>query len=273
MQMIYPLPPEELDDKTLGEMISACAQTLCNAQCEITLFDGGYSLDWKNKPPLGGKDINNEWSQWARECRANYDQLVKMGLACCREYMWRFSDFEWEDVIIDKDDDFYEYSIIVSTNELKEHKLQSVIEFARDNAPSLPVEVKEYSDILKRECYMPMPTPMPLVMPDKYKVYKLREFGAGTVITQDYLNKVFSEFNNSDFKDSYADVIESYRNYYKARLRKMSKKLVKCTKLHEGICYNDDGSIDEECECDAMGYIAQAPTWTRRTKPEWLGDL
>lgn len=214
--------PEEtakaLDDKALGKMVSACAQVLCNAQCELTLFDGGYSMDWKNKPPLGGKDINSEWSKWARECRANYLELVEYASACCVEYIYR--TLEWPNVIA------------------KEHKHQAVITWCADNVPDLPLFQPGLSAELTVSWTLnelsKLPMPFPLVMPDKYKF----------------------------IQNSEPELIESYRAYYKAKLR---KRLEKCSSTFgtpneiSGGCKEKNNQVEIK--------------WTRRQKSEWLGDL
>jgi hypothetical protein len=227
--------PEEtaqaLDDKTLGEMIAACAQTLCNAQCEITLFDGGYSLDWKNKPPLGGKDINNELSQWARECRANYLELVKYAIACCVEYYYRLDSFDSHYSNLPKEVAFH-------------NKYKDVIAWCADNVPSLPDGEKEFLSLMGGAMWREKVTPMPLVMPDKYQ--KLAHYNP-------------DNWNTSEHIDN---VIYAYRNYYRA---KVWKKLEKCNSIFESPNEISGGCKENNNEVEIK--------WTRRTKPQWLGDL
>jgi uncharacterized protein involved in tolerance to divalent cations len=199
---LYPLPSGELDDKTLDKQIKAITQVLFNVHHLATVPEDAatWGLPWA------------KYQKWALECLANYKRLVNTGLACCNEYVWRFSDFEWEDRI-KKDQEgnyLYEYSQIVGTNELKEHELQPVIKWMRDNVPDLPLH-----PMIKKDIYASAETttPFPLVMPKKYYVYET-----------DYAGKIVN-----------TDVIESYRNYYRAQLNKLKN----------------------------------TPIWTRREKPEW----
>lgn len=205
--------PEEtakaLDDKALDKMIKALAQTLCNAQCELTVFYGGYAMDWKNKPPLGGKDINSEWSQWARECRANYLALVKYAKVCCEEWRHRF---HCTCHVFADDDGMFK------CGHKNFHKHHDAIQWCAENVPDLPLFQPGLSDELTvswtpKELSM-LPMPFPLVMPEKYKE---------------------NIFDNGAQSNIVWATTQSYRNYYSAKLKE--------------------------------------PIWTRREKPEWLGDL
>jgi uncharacterized protein involved in tolerance to divalent cations len=227
---IYPLPSGELDDDTLEEQIKAIAQTLCNVHyLRMRMNNETYLFIEAYKIPMLPKRHHDLFSLWAKECLANYNELVNTGLACCNEYVWRFSDFEWEDRI-KKDQEgnyLYEYSEIVGTNELKEHELQPVIKWAMNNVPDLPViTCVNFYD--KRNGKKPLYgrrwferveqiTPFPVVMPKKY------------------FSGMF-DYKDEEIKH---DVIQSYRNYYRAKLKKLKN----------------------------------APTWTGRQMPEWLEDL
>lgn len=158
-----------LDDATLSRQIKAIAQCLCNVHHIISAlplseFAKGNQND---HIPLSPYKFGNKYDKWAYECRANYLKMVEMGMACCREYEWRFTEYEWEDRIIDKENDFYEYSEIVGTNKLKEHKLQHVIEWSGKNVPDLDKYL-----LLTCPPQPPKETPFPVVMPEEYKRIK-----------------------------------------------------------------------------------------------------
>jgi hypothetical protein len=93
-----------LDDKQLNKQIKEIAQVLCNVHwmirvpcpvCDVgDAEDGCTCLPINNLEgkPLAPK-LNNfewdEWSQWARECIANYKWLVEFGWRCLEEYWYR----------------------------------------------------------------------------------------------------------------------------------------------------------------------------------------
>jgi hypothetical protein len=138
--IIYPLPPQELDDVTLSRQIKNVAQVLCNVHHKIIANDFAFfdkeAILKSNKAPIGIiRYPNSGFNKWAATCRANYLKLVEMGIAACEEYTFRFSkrgeDNKWKDAgWIDFSIPYYE--------ELKQHKLQAVIEWAASNIPSLP---------------------------------------------------------------------------------------------------------------------------------------
>jgi hypothetical protein len=232
--IIYPLPPEELDDKTLDEQIEAIAQTLCNVHYRIK---NGAEATIKYKGRCDRIPLElisfDEFSEWASECLANYLKLVEMGLACCEEYRLRFS----EPLL----------NIYGEEGKVKEHKLQYVIEWARENVPELPVRIDSKYNIddscidLDSRIDKEITTPFPLVMPEEYKVYFVSENGS----------------KGAPF------IIESYRNYYRAKLYKKKQ-----CKNHEPEYEFTNG----ECpEClTKSGIIEIEPKWTRREKPNWL---
>lgn len=250
--MIYPLPQEELDDQTLDEQINTLAQTLCNVHHKILAkrynnmavqeFLQNHEKGWKgstNIIPLAYLQ-NGEYDEWASECRANYNELVKMGLVCCGEYNYRFEEITYD-----------EMGVTLIHIKVNEHKLRHVIEWAKDNVPDLQNECLDHKTCKYGEdCDYTEPTPFPLVMPDEYIV------GYDLPRDPNYERMKFT--------------IESYRDYYKARLQKVRE--VKCKECN-GTGYND--SIEEyslRCGLCDYGVIRQTPepTWTRRTKPDWL---
>ena len=141
--MIYPFPLAEIDDKTLKKQIKAIAQVLCNVhhlenECSKKIDD--------NIPLSRSKNYKNilKWSQWARECVANYNKLVEMGLASCAENDYRHK--------------------LKLKIEYKPHKMFSVILWARDNVPNLIILDKWGTVTLNGR-----PTPFPLVTPKKFR--------------------------------------------------------------------------------------------------------
>lgn len=228
--IIYPLPPAELDDKTLNQQIKAIAQTLCNVHHEVD----GLRITLKQIPlspervVKHGKGIELSWdnyTSWASECLANYKHLVDMGLACCSEYIYRYSDIKCPSCHKEHSDKFFDITKpnmpcencgqFAGSTELVRHEYESVIEFARDNVPDLPdkLDCVGLPVIDTDPDYCPT-TPFPLVMPEKYYKYTSFEFTK---------NETFAHI----------DIEESYRNYYR----------------------------------DNLSHVA---TWTRREKPEWL---
>lgn len=87
-----------LDDKSLDNMIKDIAKTLFmvhylklareNKHLEISelLKQTGFKAGIRNKD---GALIDDKFTQWGTECRANYLYLVELGLACNKEYTIR----------------------------------------------------------------------------------------------------------------------------------------------------------------------------------------
>lgn len=145
---------------------------------------------------LSPKNINSKWSCWARECVANYNYLVELGSRCCLEHINRT----------------YKYG----DEKIKTHKMQSIIEWVQDNVPNLPTQffIRDElgGDRIQGGLLGNEHTSIPLVMPKKYINYETIE------IIEDNI---------------FVNAINSYRNYYKSKLKP-----------------------------DA--------TWTRREKPAWI---
>lgn len=243
--VIYPLSPEELDDKTLDEQIKAIAQTLCNMHHYFNAKD----------VPLKEFDFHKQyqviWRQYLRECLANYKKLVDMGLACCEEWLYRFDPCH----ITVKESSFpfsnQQAKEFVYGDKIKDiqHKRHEVITWARDNVPDLPEiihtatkdelvtneKLKEWLDKPRRS------TSFPLVMPGKFK--KLTSYNP-------------DNWNPPEHIDN---VIYAYRKYYKAKLKKARQKEL-------------DVDLPATAAGDAVIQIS-AIKWARRPKPQWLGDL
>lgn len=186
--------PEEiakaLDDKSLDKMIKSIAQTLCCAHyeyhSEVEMFSFHIIKNGEDVPqtPLNiRKDIMLKllpWSQWARECVANYKWLNKLGQSLLMQWVYRHPDTR-----IPVRDFILKYK-----NKNFQHKLQSVIYWLNDNVPELPDH--PYGSHLNNEV-----TDFPLVIPEKFKIV----LDTSTVIP-------------------HYDIIESYRNYYNHLLSK-----------------------------------------------------
>lgn len=155
------LAAQYLDDRSLNTMIKDVAQVLCNAHwlfCRITYpeFDATNGAEYKFNTaliPLKEKNIYNGWSQWARECKANYEWLVELGIDLDCEWTFRFG---YEPGKLDK-----------------HHKLWNVLLWARDNVPDLPSCVGKQRctpDCTSTRCNWDNETKsLPLVMPNKYQ--------------------------------------------------------------------------------------------------------
>jgi hypothetical protein len=216
--IIYPLPPQELDDLTLKRQIKAIAQTILSVHY--------YHLFYTDNNPTDSdlhnwQTINKGWFckdnfqqdaffKWASECRANYNALVKMGLACCEEWEYRFNDIKIKGgthYVLDNDPDKKKIKY-------NRHKLQPVVEWARDNVPDLPdgkidedCKNKGYQDSCD---YNPCdihawgsPTPFPLVMSEEY--------------IED------AKITNPESWGHVSNVVYAYRKYYCSKLSKDAK--------------------------------------------------
>jgi hypothetical protein len=120
---------------------------------------------------------------------------------------------------------------------VKRHKMLEVLRWCLNNFPEL-------SD--------GEATPFPLVMPDKYQVVL------------------------ADGKQPYTyDVIESYRKYYRALLKKAGRKRCKeCGGYGTFDIREKHPDPIFQCDfCNGKGYTKKAPTFTRHEIPSWLGDL
>ena len=189
--IIYPLPPQELDDATLSKQIKAIAETVCNVhdiKADLDSEKIGYEIyrsivDVIPLPKIGSWEKPNVES-WAFECRANYLNLVNMGVEACKEWQERFSCA-------------FELSRGMSTRQLACHKMDDVIRWARGNVPNAGIKYEEIG-----HGYREISTPFPLVMHYKYFQYG-DELGS-------------TKFN----------VINSYRNYYRAKINKRNNRQV-----------------------------------------------
>jgi hypothetical protein len=226
-----------LDDKALSKMISACAQVLCNVH---------HMKDTKNIPlPLHKTVKANDVLNWTLECLANYRLLLAYARACCDEYAIRFRDVSRDE----KGQRITKYN---------PHEMHNVIAWCEHNQPELLGCKKKGKractpDCGPGKCYWDEhTTPFPLVMPDKYQVVL------------------------ADGKQPYTyDVIESYRKYYRALLKKAGRKRCKeCGGYGTFDIREKHPDPIFQCDfCNGKGYTKKAPTFTRHEIPSWLGDL
>jgi hypothetical protein len=68
--------------------------------------------------------IVSHWTQWIRECKANYLYLVELGIYCCREFHFR-NEKKCDSKKVENGDDHCGAW----------HKMRNVIDWARDNNP------------------------------------------------------------------------------------------------------------------------------------------
>jgi hypothetical protein len=205
--IIYPLNPEELDDKTLDKQIKNIAQALCNAQWMIRPYAEAITI------PLALKPCKLVFINWAAKCRANYLTLVQMGIDACEEYTYRFSergyDSKWKDAgWLDFSIPFYK--------KLKHHKLKLAMEWAHTNIPELP--------LLKTEEDFNMGFPLP---PKKYVRQVGDEAGWFPEIISSYRlyyrSKIYKKIHGIDCVN--LPIIDTDPNYPKWTRREMPEYL------------------------------------------------
>jgi hypothetical protein len=230
---------EYLANKDLSKQIAAIAQILCNIHHH---FYANYYGDDKTERwravPLSYKDISEEWLDWGRACQANYRYLVGLGMACCEEHTYRYSE------------GYLQNGVWYCNGKVKYHKHDDVIRWASWYEPDLPVgritTKEKYADVVS----INIATPIPLIIPAKYKF-------VGSVLNNDWY------------------IVDSYRRYYQAKIGQIKK--VKCKQcngfgdLNPGGCSDTDCCTSYPCDCD-NGYVTKQANvvWTRRDKPEWL---
>lgn len=226
---------QALDDRSLSRMISEIAQVLCAAHW--ILHNESSSPSDLNLPPLPSGttestlDLRRPWSQWARSCLANYNYLVELGMRCCEEWSYRFSNVNLK----------ITYNLKSATKNVDkkyyhQHKHQHVIEWAKSNVPDLP----------KNECTLDScqkctddnkfyyGTPVPLAMPDRFNFVK----------------------ECMRAKDTPEATINSYRAYYQHNLQKGLRRV----KKHSVPDYMGGTTTPDPI----------IPKWTCRTQPDWL---
>jgi hypothetical protein len=207
---------EYLDDRSLDKMIKAIAQVVCNVHNDLindSFFESSkysdHCRDMRDQlrseiplePIFAFKTGILQWSQWVRECVANYNHLVKLGLALDKEHEHRFS---------------FKY-----TEATKHHKLYKVLLWARDNVPSLPSHCHScalcYNETPEGCKHCQKTTEFPLVMPRRY--YQN--------------NKISIQPGIYGFDE---EIIEAYRNYYQDQLKKPCNIHDACIYANQGKC-------------------------------------
>lgn len=104
-------------DKHVCKIILEVAQMLCLAR-----IANGLDAPWEGKSHL-----NNHVSKWVRENMSNYNWTVEHGLALCDEYTRRYE---------------------------KDHKTRRIIEWCRDNPPSLiNAPMTPFRQAVAEDCY------------------------------------------------------------------------------------------------------------------------
>lgn len=188
-----------LDDRSLDKMIKDIAQVLCNVHWYIFIPDLDVISAGKIPPNLfqvsniplrfGMTQSISRWSQWARECRANYLWLVNLLDHLLWEQIFRFK-------------------------KLHDGKYHEIFKWARDNVPDLPerVKIKQYIGAGYFGEIATDITP-PVVMPSKY--HALTPYSK-------------PEDCGSSDGGLEIDVFESYRNYYESKLNKKIKSCKSC---------------------------------------------
>jgi hypothetical protein len=147
---------EYLDDNSLDKMIKGIAQVLCNVHHDLIedrFFESakysGHCKNvrdkWKLEIPLKSICVSKngllQWSQWARECTANYFYLVELAEICSRELNSRFEGLTQKQIDNEK-----------------------ILIWARDNVPDLPNKTVN----LKIENFNHTEADIPVICPPKY---------------------------------------------------------------------------------------------------------
>jgi hypothetical protein len=189
-----------LDDKSLDKMIKDITQILCTVHYVNPITSGKVSCSFI--PLSQGKEC--EWSQWARECKANYLYLVNLLSTCLNEHFYRFKD---------KDSMFMSNYI----------KFENIYNWARDNVPDLSTN-RDYffpgADIYLTNGVI---TPLPLVMPKKFVDADLTDM-----------------LNNTEPGSIFNGTILAYRNYYQVKIKQKIKACTGCQ--YELRCNDSDNS-------------------------------
>jgi hypothetical protein len=224
--IIYPLPPAELDDRTLEKQIKAIAQVLCNVH-----YYAHVETNVKDIPLEQNYGAYLAFTNWAGKCLANYNELVRMGVACIQECYFR-----WNEPI----------------PENTSYKYAEVIEWAKQTKPALEEHGTKVVDVNGSPRFLAMPknetTPFPLVMPDKYKRYPL---GVDT------FNKAIEE----SYRNYYRAKLQKPRKI----------KCKECDGFWTLVFNNEDYDKNcPRCEAKGYIKKQITPKWTRRETPEYL---
>lgn len=182
-----------LDDHSLNEMIKYIAEVLCNVHREVSnvkvydKFLDTIPLEFKYK-----NENYNEWSKWARECKANYLWLARLLDECLNEHEHRFNCTRKEKNNVTKLYDKYFDTMILANNnvpDLPEGQMLCTADFPTRNSINLL-------------------TPFPMTVPKKYMYFNRKKLNC-----------------NYDEK---REIINSYRIFYREKIRKYYKKKPSC---------------------------------------------
>jgi hypothetical protein len=203
--------PALLADDGLSKMIEDIAQVLCNVHQLIKQkafnaynIPANRSLFRDEKYDALRQAIDDiplkasglcEFFDWAKTCAANYGYLVKLGLACCKEFYYRFNS-ERKDA-----------EIVTVTA----HPMQKIIEWADQNPPELYTEHNlEISDGVNSGWVEMQQTPFPLAIPDEFKIFFIKN-----AVKQLKNPDCFSRIHHPND----INIIGSYRNCYTHTLK------------------------------------------------------
>lgn len=179
---------QALDDKSLDRMIKDIAHVLCNVHRDIE-FDNHYM--YVTNIPLPPKAGYEKWSKWARECKANYLYFVDLLCQCITEYHERIN-----------------YGMKVSATNNTYKKYFPILLWTRSNVPNLDKEINSIeNNHIQLRGFNQNYKPFPLFMPKKYILYEI----------------IPHPLKSAKGIIGPAALIESYRNYYKAKITKDAK--------------------------------------------------
>lgn len=224
---------EMLDDKSLDLMIKDIAQVLCNTHREGNrrvydpfLLTIPLAYRYKNK-------CINSWTQWARECKANYLYLVELAATCLNEASFRSYDAKYLESL---------------------KKWFTIIIWCNDNVPDLPYKYSschscDYGDDAPCVCDSVIYnninyTNPPLVMPEKYI----------TDLPWSCDGCGYDDLPHDCDVAEEVRIIESYRNYYQAKFKTRIDRLMTQT-----------DSVSDDLWQEMINVF-----WTNRKKPDWL---
>lgn len=188
--------------------------------CDVHYLE--QASDYQGNIPLKfisfcGRD--ERWHEWVRSDKSNYIWLLEFGKISLSEIRQRWPSNRY--------------------NEFRFNKIVNVIIFLQENMPDLKCFSPDCTySVTGMKCY----EPLPLILPKKYYHFESSK-------------KEIEE--NSIVITGRLDRLQSYRNYYKAKIK---NKLKICNKQHPLMNkeYND---ITQNCFY---------PSWTNRKRPEWL---
>jgi hypothetical protein len=232
-----------LCDSDLDKQIKNVAQILCDVHHKISREI--FKEEMKILPEYASDSVNDALG---RESNIPLEMTdiehiwVEWASECLANYRWLASLLDhllWEQT-------FRLYELPYAG------KYHAILKWATNNEPELRLSWNDKGLNNDKDC-----SPFPLVMPERYIEY------------------LSSTVREGDKKT--VDFYQSYRNYYKAYLAKIAKK-IKCEECNgTGYADNDYGCGNPTCcvnwgcvYCNRQGYIKKEPVWTRRNRPDWI---